>query len=97
MEICFSQIGQVLDPPGSGPKPVEPLLGGDPEASVLVSRETEDLAPSRPLDALWLRQALLEQMALDAALLHGEKARSPAPMDPELREELRDLGYLGRD
>ena len=47
--------------------------------------------------ALLLRQAVLQQMELDASLLRSAAASELAPLDAELEERLRDLGYLGAE
>ena len=59
--------------------------------------ETRDLAADRALTALLLRQAVREQMALNAGLLRRAEPRDTEPLDPEIEQRLRDLGYLGQE
>lgn len=59
--------------------------------------EQRDLAADRPLAALLLRQAVLEQQALNASLRRSEAALGAEGLDAEVEQQLRDLGYLGRE
>ena len=58
--------------------------------------EQDDLAASRPITALLFRQAVLEQTALNAGLFAGDAPAESVPLDPEMEERLRGLGYLGQ-
>ena len=59
--------------------------------------EQHDLAAARPLVALLLRQAVLEQMELNAGLFRSNEPLEVEPLDPEVEERLRGLGYLGQE
>lgn len=59
--------------------------------------EQRNLAAAQPLIALLLRQAVLEQTALDLGLSRSSERLEVEPLDPEVEDRLRDLGYLGNE